>query len=164
MDSVIQLKGGGRTLVGVSDKTLEYYEIPETVTSIAKRAFKNCTQLREIKIHGNVKNIGAEAFESCSSLRTVIISEGVEKIGKGAFRGCCSLNRVTMPNSLKEINDEAFRSLNLTRVVCIQLFLYKGWTNPTFFSMQIGCTINIYICIMDAKEYVKDSRHGKVTQ
>lgn len=107
-DGILVLSGGGRNLINVRRRDLEYYSIPVSVTSISKKAFKGCSSLYEINVPGNVKNIGVDAFMDCSSLSVVKMSEGVTRIGKGAFRNCTSLREIVFPESLKIIDAEAF--------------------------------------------------------
>ena len=51
------------------------------VTAIAANAFKNCKNLKQVTISGNITSIGAGAFQGCTSLRTVKIGSRVSMIG-----------------------------------------------------------------------------------
>ena len=78
------------------------------VTSIAERAFYNCSRLTSVTIPNSVTSIGGEAFYNCSSLTSVTIGNGVTNIGSHAFYNCSSLTSVTIPNSVTSINDYTF--------------------------------------------------------
>ena len=66
------------------------------VTAIAANAFKNCKNLKQVTISGNITSIGAEAFQGCTSLRTVKIGSRVSAIGTKAFCDCKALTSVTI--------------------------------------------------------------------
>jgi hypothetical protein len=68
--------------------------IPDSVTSIDKKAFYGCTSLKEITIPNSVTSIGFEAFVLCESLKEIIIPDSVTSIGDSAFFGCNSLKKV----------------------------------------------------------------------
>lgn len=107
-EDLFVLSGGGKNLVKVKKKDLDSYTIPNSITAIGKRAFKDCASLQEVYIPNNVKHIGIEAFMDCTSLFVLKISDGVTTIGKGAFRNCTSLREVYLPDSLREIGNDAF--------------------------------------------------------
>ncbi|MBO5110790.1 MAG: leucine-rich repeat protein [Clostridia bacterium] len=67
---------------GVSDLT--EFEIPETVETIGKGAFKG-TGLTEVEIPDSVTTIGEDAFADCENLTTITIGAGVREIAEGAF-------------------------------------------------------------------------------
>ena len=59
--------------------------IPNTIESIDREAFIDCTKLTSISIPSSVKTIGTYAFNGCSSLTTISIPGSVTSIGGGAF-------------------------------------------------------------------------------
>ena len=90
--------------------------IPETVTSIGRSAFSDCTQLKSVTILGSVTSIGRSAFSGCTQLESVTISEGVTTIGNNAFSDT-GLTSVTIPGSVTSIGSSAFsHCLRLTSV------------------------------------------------
>lgn len=68
--------------------------IPNTVISIGRGAFADCTSLTTVTIPDSVTKIGAHAFDNCTSLTSVTIPDSVTKIDWNAFCGCEALNAV----------------------------------------------------------------------
>ena len=83
-------------------------EIPSSVKSIGKSAFKNCKSLTSVIIPDSVTDIGDNAFEFCDSLTGITIPDSVTNIGYGAFFGCHSLTTVTIGNAVASIGGHAF--------------------------------------------------------
>ena len=82
--------------------------IPEGVTTIKKKAFKNLDDLEEITIPSSVTKIDDYAFAGCSDLGVVNLSEGLVEIGSYAFFECSSLENIKLPDSLETIGNSAF--------------------------------------------------------
>ena len=122
------------------DKDLRFISLPDSVTNICFRAFKDCTALEKIIIPSTVTSIGNNAFENCEKLKAVELAqglteiysgvfincksleyiripEGVTRIGSNAFCDCLSLRKVYLPDSLEEIEDFAFSGCENLRVV-----------------------------------------------
>ncbi len=68
--------------------------IPNSVTSIGKWAFGECSGLTSITIGNSVTSIGEFAFYDCSSFTEITINENITFIGDNAFEGCYSLTSV----------------------------------------------------------------------
>ena len=68
--------------------------IPNSVTSIGKRAFQYCYGLTSVTIPNSVTSIGEEAFWNCTSLTSVTIPNSVTSIGEYAFCDCSGLTSV----------------------------------------------------------------------
>ena len=64
--------------------------IPNSVTSIGKRAFERC-RLTSISIPNSLTSIGEEAFADCDGLTSITIPNSVTSIGFRAFFDCWSL-------------------------------------------------------------------------
>ena len=89
--------------------------IPETVegnpvTSIGELAFRNCFDLREIKIPNSVVSIGNQAFTSCFDLEKITIPDSVTSIGDGAFQDS-SLKQIIFKGVAPEGGYDAFKGL-----------------------------------------------------
>ena len=120
------------------------YEItvPETITKIGKRAFKNCRNMKSFVKLGNdeVTYIGEKAFEECRALRSdnftlpfrvskieervfyrtglsvFHVPESVTIIGHSAFADSTRLKTVTLPSNLTELEDWAFYQTGLAEI------------------------------------------------
>ena len=77
--------------------------IPESVTSISKKAFFKCSSLTSITIPDGVTSIGTSAFRYCSSLTSIIIPHTVIDIGNNAFYNCYNLD-ITYNGTMEEWN------------------------------------------------------------
>lgn len=87
--------------------------IPNSVTSIGKGAFVNCS-LTSITMPDSVISIGDLAFWNCSSLTSVTMGNSVMSIGSGAFQACVKLMSITIraavPPTLSNV--DAFNNTN----------------------------------------------------
>ncbi len=83
--------------------------IPNSVTGIGYRAFRGCSGLTSVTIPDSVKSIDGFAFFDCSGLTSVVIPDGVKRIRLSTFSGCSGLTSVTIPDSVTMIENGAFR-------------------------------------------------------
>ena len=94
--------------------------IPNSVTSIGKRAFYWCERLTSITIPNSVTSIGESAFDNCSYLTSIIVEKGnntydsrencnaiIETATNTLIQGC---NSTIIPNSVTSIGESAFES------------------------------------------------------
>ena len=79
-----------------------------SVTSIGEGAFANCGNLEKIKIPSSVTRIGRYAFAGCDQLTEIIIPHNTTSIGEGAFHGCSELTDITIWSDKIKINKDAF--------------------------------------------------------
>ena len=68
--------------------------IPNTVTSIAKEAFRGCSDITSVTIPNSVTSIGSSAFSGCTGLTSVTIPVSITSIGEYAFSACSNLTSV----------------------------------------------------------------------
>ena len=138
-------------VVGVSDKTLQEIEIPEvspegdTVTAIAKGAFRGCAAVEKIHIPAGVKSVGEGAFSGCSSLSAFVVDYSNTKLaasGGVLFSKdkstliCYPSSRVgksyMLPESVEQIAPCAFEDLSF-----LQKILYEGSASE-FRQIEVG--------------------------
>ena len=84
--------------------------IPDGVTSIGERVFKDRTDLTSIIIPDGVTSIYAAAFFGCSSMTSITIPSSIVSIGRDAFYGCTNLSDVYI-SDLKAYMEIAFDNI-----------------------------------------------------
>ena len=82
--------------------------IPNSVTTIGRYSFYQCSSLTSVTIPNGVTNIGDYAFYGCSGLTSVAISDGLTSIGSYAFSQCSGLTSVAIPDGVTSIGSFAF--------------------------------------------------------
>ncbi len=122
--------------------SLDEITLPERITKIGKRAFKNCRNMKSFVKLGDdeVTYLGEMAFEECRALRSdnftlplrvtkieervfyrtglsvFHVPESVAIIGHSAFADSTRLKTVTLPSNLTELEDWAFYQTGLTEI------------------------------------------------
>lgn len=104
-----------------SGKAITSITFPKEVTYIATNAFKDCTELKEVKFSSDsqLSAIGGCAFLGCESLKSFCVPPSVKRIGSGAFM-CSNLEEliisdgvhhdVTTPVDLRNNNHRLYAS------------------------------------------------------
>lgn len=101
--------------------------IPDSVDRIGPYAFSGCTSLTQIQIPDRVTRIQDYTFYSCTSLTEIRIPDSVDWIGSYAFSGCTNLTEIHLPNHWTYIDDHAFYGCtSLTRIDIPQNATYLG--------------------------------------
>jgi hypothetical protein len=88
--------------------SLASIDLPDSLTSIGNSAFYNCSSLKSIDLPDTLTSIGEYAFYICSSLASVDLPDSLTSIGEHAFGLCSSLASVDLPDSLTSIGNVAF--------------------------------------------------------
>ena len=105
--------------------------IPNSVTSIDKCAFSNCTKLTSITIPNSVTSIGTLAFDGCR-FSSVTIGSSVTNIGDEAFYACFDLTSIislnNKPPTCKKYNGLCSQFTSVNKTNCI-LWVPKGSVN-----------------------------------
>ena len=78
--------------------------IPNSIASIGRAAFENCTSLTSVTIPDGVTSIDDYVFYSCEGLMSVTIPTSVKSIGDSAFEYCTNLANVYYAGSQSEWN------------------------------------------------------------
>jgi hypothetical protein len=101
-----------------------------SIVRIGDRAFKNCRELRNIKIPSSVKEIGTEIFAKCKSIEEVELPKDITTIPYNAFEACESLVTVIFKSESRDgitIQSEAFKDcVNLRNVKNSNSITYIG--------------------------------------
>ncbi len=89
--------------IAITDITL-----PDSVDTIERCAFSDCTGLTYIKLSQSLKTIEESAFRKCVKLAEIDLPESITQIGNNAFSDCSSLTHLELPNSILTISYSAF--------------------------------------------------------
>lgn len=91
---------------------LRQIKIPNSVTTIGKGAFYECTRLDHVTMPRSLKAIADETFYENRSLRSLTIPDQVKSIGENAFRECSALATIALPKSVESVYFNAFSDYN----------------------------------------------------
>ena len=69
--------------------------------------FRNCTNLKTIKLNHGLETIGTRVFNGCSAITEIVIPDTV-KIFTSSFYNCNSLTNIVMPKGLEKIGNRIF--------------------------------------------------------
>ncbi len=83
--------------------------IPSSVTYIGREAFRGMHSLTSINIPQTITSIEPYTFQDCQALPNISIPNGVKDIGYHAFRKCIALTSITIPNSVVSIGECTFQ-------------------------------------------------------
>lgn len=78
--------------------------VPESVTTIGERAFKNATELVSITLPSTLTEINAESFMGATKLSSIVIPARVRAISSTAFCYCDGLKTVTIDSAWVFLN------------------------------------------------------------
>ena len=89
---------------------LSWTSLPNSITSISSYAFYGCTNLALTSLPTGWTSpvINEYVFYNCSKLAIASIPSSVTSIYQYAFYGCTSLSQMSLPNSITSINGYAF--------------------------------------------------------
>ena len=116
--------------------------IPNSVTTLGLRAFKDHRTLTSIVIPSSVTQVGDHAFDGCTGLDSIDIPNSVTKVGRYSFHDCKGLTSLVIPNSIKETDYCTFSGCSkvknltlpdsLTRIGYMSFSECTGLTDLTF--------------------------------
>ena len=88
-------------------KNLKTIKLPETLTHIQDNAFYGCTALEEVRLPNSLVHLGSYAFYGCTKLHTVSIGTSLDTISTYAFSNCNGLKTLNIPANVKTIKPYA---------------------------------------------------------
>ena len=94
-------------------------EFPSELETIGRYAFRECTNLYQIKFDDNLTEIGDGAFYNCSKLAKITNSKSLTTIGNLVFKECTALANITLYSGLKAIGQRTFEGC--TKLVAITI-------------------------------------------
>ena len=89
---------------------ITFIDLPNTVTVIENKAFRNCSTLVRISLGQSLERVGEESFMFCEDLKSVALPNSLKEIGMDAFAVCKSLPEIIIGDSVKVIGEAAFGS------------------------------------------------------
>ncbi|WP_455634609.1 leucine-rich repeat domain-containing protein, partial [Parabacteroides sp.] len=91
-------------------KSIKSVTIPNTVTEIGDKAFKECYFLKTVVFEegGTLEAIPTGMFYDCNGLKDVTLPEGLKTIGVSAFLFCSAMTGITIPTTVTTIKSSAF--------------------------------------------------------
>lgn len=114
-------------------KSMQEKNIPIEVLSIGAYAFEGCTSLEYFYLPYKINVIEKGMLKNCSSVKDVRLHNEVTEIKEEAFLGCLSLNNIRLSQSLKMLEKDSF-SEN-TNLICSditeELLKSEGFFNYT---------------------------------
>lgn len=132
------------TVHGQTEDSTEAQEgatiLPET-KKIPDNLFLGCTSIIDVQIPETVTEIGQKAFKDASSVENVTFAvntetgkvKGVEKIGISAFDGCSSLQELVLPETVTEVFQGAFANEGaLVKADMSRAASLKKWDKESF--------------------------------
>lgn len=90
--------------------------IPDSVITISKYAFKDCINLKKVHIGEGVKTIEDYAFSACISIESIDIPDSVTTLGYYAFYMCSNAKSIAIGSGLKDINFSFFNCSSVEKI------------------------------------------------
>ena len=110
-------------------------ELPDELKSIGRCAFRECTNLYQIKFADNLTEIGTGAFYKCPKLAKITMSKSLTTLGNLAFNECTALENITLYPGLKTIGQRVFdgctKLLSITIPNTVESLAEKAFNNCT---------------------------------
>jgi len=95
--------------------------IPDSVTVLAKNAFKNRTEITSVVIGNGIKILSDYAFSGCSGITSFTIGSGVTTIKDSALENLKGLKSIYIPSNVTQIDGWAFYGWTAEQTVNCQI-------------------------------------------
>ena len=125
---------------------LKNVKLPGQLEKIPAYCFNNCKNLNTVEIPDTVTEFGDYAFSGCSKLQDFEIPEGVKKLGQRVFSGCTGLKDMTIPNTVTSMGSGTF--YNCSNLIKAS-FEDGSSINPLPQSMFYGCSSLEFVKLPD---------------
>lgn len=103
------------TMANIFGSGVETYILGDAITSIAKYAFYNCSNITTLRLPEHITSIGESAFKNCTGLAgEFVFPEGLEILNYYVLQGCTGITSVKLPNTLKEIYYSALAGCSIS--------------------------------------------------
>ena len=96
---------------------LKEVKICGEITTIGESMFDSCSRLETVDLSSKVINIKAEAFTHCYALTSINLQEGMTIINKKVFNDCTNLTSIKFPTTVTEIGPYAFGTSGISTIV-----------------------------------------------
>ncbi len=87
------------------------------VERIGYSAFRDCANLKRIKIPESITEIETFAFEDCKTLQSISLPISLKCIGSYVFSGCKNLKEIVIPSNVDELGDCVFENSGVERCI-----------------------------------------------
>ena len=134
--------------------------IGEGMTRIGKKAFSDCSALKEVICPETLTEIDSNAFLRCTSLESILVGSGLTYLGGGAFSGCTSLKTVYYTARLDDFESISGHSQVDSSLLVKHNGIYEVYVEIPIFS-KISSVISVNI---DGVDYSFDhvQRNGRI--
>lgn len=105
-------------VIGTRDSST--FTVADSVRSIGKSAFKDASDLQEIRLPEGLETIGEDAFAQCDQLISIHIPSTVKEMGDDVFWSCDKLIAVTIPASVETIGSGVFGYCSSLKSITIE--------------------------------------------
>ena len=87
------------------------------VTALRNDAFNGLNSLEEIILPDGITKIGERAFKDCTKLKDTGLTDSVAVIGREAYMGCDGITEITVGENVYSIGDRAFSEMENLKTI-----------------------------------------------
>lgn len=128
----LEIKGGNLYLTGIGIfkdcKNLKNIKLSGNLEEIPESLFSYASYLEHVNIPASVKEICRDAFADCTALKSIELPNGLTRIEQGAFYNCSSITILDIPATVTNIDYQTFYGMTGLKDVYI-----RGKEFPTFY-------------------------------